>query len=149
MEESTITVRIPSDLKDYVEAACEVRGMTLTGFIRDVLREHAAPRARTYELPGFTQQFAQFREETAGKEILLLVIDSAGHHLVFQGTADENQSSPALVTLRPETTVLARDIVGWYSAPQQGLINKLAIALQRFGWVPAMGPAIPRRTRGS
>jgi hypothetical protein len=146
MEETTITVRIPSNLKEYVEAACEVRGMTLTGFIRDVLREHAGPRARTYELPGFTQQFAQFREETKGKQILLLAIDSTGHRELFQGRVDENQSSPTLITLKglgprsttPTIPVLSRDIVAWYSE-QPGLINQLAQTLEKFGWRPAAG----------
>jgi len=63
MPETTITVRLPDDLKDLVELACSSRGMTLTAFVREALMDKLAPSTRSFQLPAFTDAFASILAE--------------------------------------------------------------------------------------
>src|SRR5258708_4986831 len=105
MTEATITVRIPQNLKDTVEAACEIEGMTLSGFVRNALQDKLAPSTRVYELPGLSQQAGLFFAGLhQGAEILLLLVDRQGRRFYAHGHYLPQFSSDTLVLYVPVGT---------------------------------------------
>jgi hypothetical protein len=141
MTEATITVRIPQDLKDAVDAACKIDGMTLSGFVRNALQDKLAPSARVYELPGLSQQAAQFFASLQmGAEILLLLVDRQGRRFYAHGNYLSQFSSDTLIIYAPigrreSAPALRRDVVAWFTGTNSSIMG-LIQTLARAGWQP-------------
>jgi hypothetical protein len=140
MQDVAITVRIPSTLKDAVDAHCASRGVTLTRVVRDALEGLVAPSPeRVFELPGMSDAFTKFiREHSNQRRVLLLVASTQGRAHV-EGKIDGNLSNESMVTLNPPgrrglIPLLRRDVVGWFEAGDAS--DELTRVLDRSGWRP-------------
>ena len=137
MREATITVRSPEALKCAVDAACELRGMTLTGFVRSALQDVLTPPARVYELPGLSHQFSDFLSAVGTQQVLLLVVDPQGHRQLVSGHPQPDYSNESLVSIVTSSMktvpVLRRDVAGWYCG-ESSKIAALVQTLSVFGW---------------
>ena len=145
-EETTITVRVPGSLKQAVEAVVASKGMTLSGLVRRALEEFIDPPQRVSELPGLSRNFDEFLN---GKELrdrigraLLLVVDDGGHRALYPGYIDFNYVNGSLVGIRvqgadrdtPPWVILRKNVVGWYSGPEDFFDGDLVRSLVERGW---------------
>lgn len=135
----TITIRVPSSLKDTVEETAGSRGVTLTTFVRQALQDAIAPRGRIFERPGLTEKFDDFIKETRMEPVVVLVASDSGRDRFFvEGKIDKNFTGEAVVTIAgkgDQRWVLPRaDVVAWFKPETAALLNKMAMALTRQGW---------------
>jgi hypothetical protein len=139
MAEVAITIRIPEELKDTVDAYATARGLSQAAAVRLALQHFVAPRTeRVYELPGMSSAFTAFLEDPANEWALLLV-DTGARRFQVEGRVQRMLVNESVVSLiirgdsRP-TAFLRRDVVAWF--PGDDRSNQLAMSLLRHGWEP-------------
>ena len=147
-EETTITVRVPGALKQAVEAVVASRGLTLSSLVRRALEEFIDPPQRVSELPGLSKHFDDFLNSQELRDrmgrALLLVIDDGGHRAVYPGYIDFNYVNGSLVGIRGQGAgrdgvpwvLLRKNVVGWYSGPEDFFAGDLLQSLVERGWHP-------------
>jgi hypothetical protein len=150
ISEETITVKLPAGLKDAVEVFMRSRGMTLSGVVRRALEDLVTPAQRVSELPGLSKAFAEFLESKEflgyGRRALLLVVDAGGHQAMYPGYIDLNYSNGSIVAIKvvapgggagqdPPWLLLRKDIVAWYTGPENFFAGEVVKLLMERGWM--------------
>lgn len=144
MEDETITVRIPADLKHAIMTLADSRGMTLTGVVKQGLNDQLAASGRAHILPGLDAKFDTFLTELGGEgfrpEVVLLVVDQGSHRALYRGRIDPNLSRGSLVAIRmrgksESRILLRRDIAGWTDGVP-AVLDEVAAFFIDQGWFP-------------
>jgi hypothetical protein len=139
-DDVTITVRIPSRLKDSVQAAIAARGMTLAGWVRKSLEDSLRLPYVVWQIPGLDPSFDRFMDAVRQRQlpkVLIMVDDRGGNRAVYRGYLNFQMSSDSVIGIRFETNggtvLLRRDIVGWLDCEGRP-VDDILSALRSLGW---------------